>query len=354
VGFLKINCIFALEINLRMKTAFFIFIVCIGLSACHDSIQQMATFYPGETWMDTEGHSIHAHGGGILYHEGIYYWYGEYKQGATVLVDSLGWECYRTDVTGVSCYSSTNLTDWTFEGLALQAEPTDTLHDLHISKVLERPKVVYNTKTRKFVMWMHVDSPDYRKACAGVAVSDSPTGPFSYLGSFRPNGGMSRDQTIFVDEDERAYQICSSEDNATLYINLLTDDYLRPSGRYTRNFEQKYREAPAVCKHQGRYYLLTSGCSGWDPNQAEVAVADSMLGEWTVLGNPCLGIDADKTFYGQSTFILPVGDKAVHYIAMFDRWNKTNLPDSRYLWLPLSFKNGHPVIEWQEKWSLAL
>ena len=50
-------------------------------------------------------------------------------------------------------------------------------------------------------MWAHVESADYSKACAGVAVSDSPTGTFTYVGSFRPNGAMSRDQTVFVDDN---------------------------------------------------------------------------------------------------------------------------------------------------------
>ena len=109
----------------------------------------------------------------------------------------------------------------------------DPNHDLHPSKVLERPKVIYNRKTGKFVMWAHVESADYSKACAGVAVSDSPAGPFTYLGSFRPNDAMSRDQTVFVDDDGRAYQFYSSENNATMYISLLTDDYLSFGTFYT-------------------------------------------------------------------------------------------------------------------------
>ena len=173
---------------------------------------------------------------------------------------------YRTDVTGVSCYSSKDLLNWKFEGIVLPAVKDDSGHDLHTSKVLERPKVIYNKKTGKFVMWAHVESADYSKACAGVAISDSPTGEFKYLGSFRPNGEMSRDQTVFVDDDGRAYQLYSSEGNATLHISLLTDDYLKPSGRFTRNFIKKWREAPAVFKHEGKYYLISSGCTGWDPN----------------------------------------------------------------------------------------
>lgn len=133
------------------------------------------------------------------------------QKGGTILPEWATWECYRTDVTGVSCYSSKDLLNWKFEGIVLPAVKDDEKHDLHPSKVLERPKVIYNEKTKKFVMWAHVESADYSKACAGVAVSDSPTGTFTYVGSFRPNGAMSRDQTVFVDDNGKAYQFYSSE-----------------------------------------------------------------------------------------------------------------------------------------------
>ena len=167
-------------------------------------------------------------------------------------------------------------------------------------------------------MWAHVESADYSKACAGVAVSDSPVGPFIYQGSFRPNNAMSRDQTVFVDDDGRAYQFYSSENNATMYISLLTDDYLKPSGRFTRNFVKESREAPAVFKYDGKYYMLSSGCTGWDPNVAEIAVADSIMGTWKTIGNPCTGPDADKTFLCTKahTFSLLLARKDA-YIAMF-------------------------------------
>ena len=200
-------------------------------------------------------------------------------------------------------------------------------------------------------MWAHVESADYSKACAGVAVSDSPTGEFTYLGSFRPNNAMSRDQTVFVDDDGRAYHFYSSENNATLYISELTDDYQRPSGRYTRNFVKESREAPAVFKRNGKYYMLSSGCTGWDPNQAELAVADSIMGEWKTIGNPCTGTDADKTFYAQSTYVQKVMGKKDMYIAMFDRWNKKDLENSRYVWLPFSFEGDKITIPWRDKWS---
>ena len=203
-------------------------------------------------------------------------------------------------------------------------------------------------------MWLHADSPDYSKAAAGVAVSDSPTGEFSYIGSFRPNNSMSRDQALFVDDDGTAYQFSSSEENRTMHINRLTDDYTRPDGTFVRRFVDQSREAPAVFKYNNKYYMLSSGCTGWSPNEAELAVADSIMGEWTVLGNPCTGPDAEKTFYGQSTYVIPVQGKKNAYIACFDMWNKTDLANSKYIWLPIKIdqKTNTLTIPWMKQWNM--
>lgn len=336
-------------------------IAFIALTAClwgtsTVQAQENKSFRPKEVWNDTEGNPINAHGGGILYHKGTYYWYGEYKVGETILPSWATWECYRTDVTGVGCYSSKDLLNWKFEGVVLKAVPDDPESDLHPSKVIERPKVIYNKKTKKFVMWVHAESANYAKAAAGVAVSDSPTREFTYLGSFRPNDSMSRDQTLFVDDDGTAYQFSSSEENQTLHINRLTDDYTKPDGTYVRRFIGMAREAPAVFKYNKKYYMLSSGCTGWDPNSAELAVADSIMGEWTVIGDPCTGPDAEKTFYGQSTYVIPVQGKKNAFIACFDMWKKKDLADSRYIWLPLLIdkQTQRMKIPWHAEWDMSI
>lgn len=336
-------------------------------------------FIPGEIWLDTDGNLINAHGGGILYVNGVYFWYGEIKEGETYLpACNSSWGGTRVDVVGVSCYSSKDLYNWKYEGNVLPAS-SDPSSDLYTKKVVERPKVIYNAETKKYVMWMHIDSMDYAEAKSGVAVSDSPTGPFAYIGSFRPdagvwpinitdeekeetnqplvrdfNGGqMARDMTLFIDDDGKAYQFYSSEENQTMHISELTDDYLSPSGKYMRVFIGRSMEAPAVFKHNGKYYFIASGCTGWDPNAARSAVADSIWGLWEELSNPCQGVNADKTFFGQSTFVLPVQGKKDTYIFVADRWNKDDLKESRYIWLPIKFdQQGKIVIEWQDKWSL--
>lgn len=339
------------------------------------------TFRPGEVWNDTDGKPINAHGFGVLFHEGVYYWYGELKEGRTYLpMVNKAWGGTRVVAGGVACYSSQNLYDWKNEGIALPSNAKDPTHDLACENVIERPKVIYNARTKKFVMWLHQDSPDYKAARSGVAVSDTPTGPFQYLGSVRPNAGatpvnanehpipengrspftqnskggqMARDMTLFVDDDGKAYHIYSSENNETLHIALLADDYLKHSGTFARVFPGRKMEAPAVFKRNGKYYLIASGCTGWDPNPARSAMAENILGPWTELDNPCRGKDAQITFGGQSTFVLKIAGRPDTYIAMFDRWKKWDLQDSRYLWLPLTFDaDGKPTVHWLDEWKL--
>jgi len=311
-------------------------------------------FKPGEIWTDTGGNPINAHGGGFLYRNGVYYWYGEIKTGKTWMPEcNRSWGGTRVEMVGVSCYSSKDLLNWKYEGNVLPAVQNDPKHDLHKSNVLERSKVLFNPVTKKYVMWIHVDSEDYALSHAGVAVSDSPTGPFQYLGSFRPNGAMSRDLTVFQDDDGKAYLFYTSEDNATMHIALLTDDYLKPAGRFARVFEGRSMEAPAVFKHNGKYYFVASGCTGWAPNAARSAVAESIWGPWRELGNPCRGPEADVTFRGQSTYVLPVAGKPDTYIFMADRWNQNDLPNSRYLWLPVQFTADGFELPWRDSWHLT-
>ena len=373
-------------------------VVCISLLPVSVHAQKYTEFIPGEVWKDTDGNPINAHGGGLLYHDGTYYWYGEYKKGKTILPDWATWECYRTDVTGVGCYSSKDLLNWKFEGIVLPAVKEDPNHDLHPSKVLERPKVIYNKKNDQYVMWFHLEprGAGYSGALSGVAVSKNVAGPYSFVNAFRPNAGfwpvnvqelhkqpctlsadlrfsggelpahpdslnllgrdqisgqMARDMNLFVDDDGIAYHIYSSEENSTLHISQLTDDYTSYSGKYARFFPGRFMEAPALFKQKGKYYLIMSGCTGWAPNAGRSAVASSIWGPWKELENPFRGENSEVSFYSQSTYVLPVPGHADRFIYMGDRWTPENAIDGRYIWLPIRFEGEQPVIEWQSEWS---
>ena len=95
------------------------------------------------------------------------------------------------------------------------------------------------------------------------------------LGRDFESGQMARDMNLFVDDDGKAYHIYASEDNSTLHISELTDDYTACSGNYARFFVGRFMEAPAMFKKDGKYYLIMSGCTGWAPNPGRSAVASS-------------------------------------------------------------------------------
>jgi beta-galactosidase len=304
----------------------------------HQAAQKKASFQPGELWYDTDGNLINAHGGGILLVGKTYYWYGEKRA--------------QRQEEGVNVYSSKDLYNWKLEGLAL-APATDPQNDIAAGCLMERPKVIYNQKTGKYVMWFHLElkGQGYKAARAGVAVADKPTGPFTYVSSFRPNGNMSRDMGLFVDDNGAAYHIYSARENYDLRLTRLTDDYLGATTQDSMLFS-KHREAPAMFKRAGKYYLITSGCTGWDPNEATLHVANSPFGPWQLVGDPMSGPNAKLTFGGQSTYVLPVPGRKDAFIFMADRWNPKDLKDSRYLWLPIQFKDNQPTINWLDQWNL--
>ncbi len=344
-------------------------------------------FHPGQVWLDTNGKVINAHGGGILYFGDTYYWFGEHK--------IAGPEGNRAMV-GVHVYSSKDLYNWNDRGIALHVSD-DPNSEITKGCVIERPKVVYNKKTKKFIMWFHLElkGQGYSAARCGVAASDKVTGPYTYLRSYRPNqnkwpinvtakdtisaeggdstllkqpgeqaavkgyflrrdfpvGQMARDMTIYQ-EGNKAYLIYASEENYTMNIAELTNDYTSFTGKWCRLLIGGHNEAPALFKVDGKYYLITSGCTGWAPNAARSAVANSIWGPWKELGNPCVGEDSALTFHSQSTYVLKVQGTKNAFIFIADKWNPQNPIDGRYIWLPIEFNEGKITIRWRDKWNL--
>lgn len=167
-------------------------------------------------------------------------------------------------------------------------------------------------------------------------------------------GQMSRDMTVYVDDDGKAYHIYSSEENLTIQLAELTDDYLSHTGKYIRIEPTGHNEAPAIFKKDGRYFMITSGCTGWTPNAARLLVADTIWGPWKLYPNPCVGKDSELTFHSQSTYILPIAGKKDAFIFMADRWTPKNPIDGRYVWLPIQFENNLPVLRWLDNWTLDI
>ena len=358
-------------------------VICLSLAGCSGSHRDAkAPEMPlllGETLLADDSIHVNAHGGMILEKDGVYYWYGEHRGDGTP--GSLQ--------QGVSLYTSDDLRNWKNRGIVLQL--LDSIgHPLELGCKIERPKVIYNPSTGKYVMWFHHELKDhgYDAAQAGVAVADTPEGPFSFIRSARVNPGiypenlseedrsstwnpelewwsdawydqlrhgsfvkrdldggqMARDMTLYVDKDGKAYHIYSSEDNLTIQIAELDSTFTNHTGRYIRVSPGGHNEAPAIFEKEGVYWMITSGCTGWAPNAARLLRADSIMGEWTQLeGNPARGEGAETTFDTQGTYIFRQGDD---FTFMADRWNPQNLGDSRHVWIPVKFdESGSPYLE---------
>lgn len=285
---------------------------------------------------------IQAHAGSISKFGDRYYWYGEDKRhnGARL--------------RAVSIYVSKDLVHWDFQNNALTTESDPELSDSHpVGAKIERPKVLHNEQTGKFVLWGHKEPRDnYNEARVCIAVSNKADGAFDYLGSFRPDpviggtgdddpntGDESRDFTVFKDDDGTGYLISSTRGNLDLAIYRLTPDYLNVEERIATLYPGQRREAPAVVKKDGIYYLLTSGQSGWAPNQGRYSTATSMAGPWTSVPLPTFG--DNWSFYTQPAFIMTVpGTQTTTYMYVGDRWHPTRLGASEYVWLPLQLDNG--------------
>ncbi len=325
------------SIKLQKFRMLFIIIAALSLMLIPMIVQAAEVAVPnGVQFQDTDANLVNAHGGGIIQVGNYYYWYGEHRGG----ID--GWL-----FEGVSCYRTTDFKNWEYRGDVLTKNSATELNTCNI----ERPKVIYNSSTDQYVMWMHWENgSDYGDARAAVAYCDSPDGNFTYQGSFRPyenqgitdhdkDGYMSRDCNLFVDTDGTAYFISTSNENMDLHLYRLTSDYRDIDTMVANLFVGQQREAPCLFKRNGYYILLTSGCTGWEPNQAKYAYSTSLSSGWSSL----ITIGNSTTYYSQPAYVVRIqGTSGTNYLYMGDRWagawsGKVN--DSRYVWAPLTFSS---------------
>ncbi|WP_323181807.1 RICIN domain-containing protein [Streptomyces sp. NBC_00424] len=299
----------------------------------------------GTQFPDTTGAGVQAHGGGVLKVGAYYYWFGEDRG-------------EDNKFRYVSAYRSKDLKDWESRGHVLTQEADPEIR----SAVIERPKVLYNEKTKQFVMWMHKEADDsYAEARAAVAVSSTVDGPYEWKGSFRPKDAsgaehMSRDITVYEDKAAgKAYMISAANHNADLHIYELSDDYTQVKQLVANPWPGQHRESPALFKRGDVYFMLTSGTSYWDPNQQKYATATSLAGPWS----PMKDVGNHNGHHSQTTFVLPVeGSETTSFLYMGDRWagtwsNPNRVNDSKYVWLPLEFPDATTMnLPWYTKVSI--
>jgi len=339
-------------------------------------------FHPGEEWLDTGGSPIHIHGGSVIRVGDAWYWYGEDKSNSRP--GSGIWH------SGVRAYRSMDLYNWEDQGHILPARPDTPGHPLHPATMMDRPHIVYNATTERYVCWMKIMGDDGSQKSWVFTATDF-LGPYELAHEgFRPLGMDAGDFDLVVDPATGAAHYLFDKVHTELICADLTDDYLDVTGTFSSHFPHPHppavREAPAHFAHDGRHYLITSGTSWYFPNRSEVAVADDLHGPWTILGNPHPDDASDTSFHSQVSSVLTLDDGT--HIALADRWlpevsdelirrswdataaqftggerdpeidrfvheSDPDTSRARHVWLPITFRNGIPVIEWHDEWRLG-
>lgn len=337
---------------------------------------------PGKPWLDTNGNRIQAHGGSVIFIDGVYYWYGENKEKTTGVDDIWHW--------GVRCYASTDLCNWEDKGIIIPPETDNPMSSLHPHSKMDRPHIIYNRNTGKYVCWLKIMNNDGTQTQT-ILTADKFLGPYTKVREgLLPLGMSGGDFDLAVAPDGKAYYYFERVHSETICADL-TNDYTDVTGYYSTHFPHPgppyVREATAHFVRHGKHYLLTSGTTGYLPNPSEIAVADSWHGPYTVLGNPHRHDKTETSFHSQISSVLKVEGKKDLYIACADRWlpnemardykgygrafenlfiKGLKLPEDAehfvdisantsiadYVWLPLKFEGDMVYIDWFDEWNI--
>jgi hypothetical protein len=298
-----------------------------------------ATITSGVVFTDDGGQPVEAHGAGIILPTshpagagGKYYMVGATKKANPNWLSK-----------GINMYSSYDLQNWHFEAEIFRNTSITTPMPAGQgpSYRIERPKVIYNNATKKYVMYFHLDSAQFKMSMVGVATCDTVAGSYQYVRGFQPDGQRSYDMGLFQEADGTAYLVRSVDNQFAGFSQLTADDLNTTSDGIISQGPRC--EGQAVWRDGDKYYLLCSHLSGWKANPAILATTNAPLknATWTVLGNP--SGDA-TTFNSQSTYVLPythpkTGNELLIY--MGDRWDAGHGPNP-YVWLPMSKNASAP------------
>lgn len=290
------------------------------------------TIKNGQLWTTDNGATVQAHAPGFVRVGDIWYMCGEDR--------SSQWN------PDVNLYSSVDLVHWKFEKKIIQNGVTTS--ELGSSRMIERPKLLYNKKTQKFVVWCHYESSNYGASEAACFECDSVNGAYKYVWSGRPLDIKSRDCNVFQDNDGTAYFISTTDENRHLGLFRLSDDY-HEAVEHTQLFAWQSREAPAIVRLGDTYFMFSSACSGWDPNQCKLAYTTNLKTGWSGLSDIGNSIAYDT----QAAAILEIkGTKTTTYLYVGDRWQDPGLPESKTIIFPISFDGNTCHFTYHERFDI--
>ncbi len=296
-------------------------------------------FYPGKTWLDTEGKRIQAHGGSVMYIDGTYYWYGENKEKTTGKDEIWHW--------GVRCYTSKDLYNWEDRGLIIPPEPENPGSSLHPSSMMDRPHIIYNKRTGKYVCWLKIMNRDGSQT-ETVMTADNILGPYTKVREgLRPLDMSAGDFDLAVAPGGKAYYYFERVHSETICADL-TPDYTDVTVYYSTHFPHTappyVREATAHFYRKGKHYLVTSGTTGYLPNPSEIAVAD----RWVPGHMDWKYENYKKTF--EQMFDPDYHGEINTEDYELDSSVDTSVAD--YVWLPFRFDGEMGYLDWKEEWRI--
>lgn len=341
---------------------------------------------PGQVWLDTEGERIQAHGGSVYYEDGRYYWYGEDKSHTRKKGKLWTW--------GVRAYSSTDLYNWRNEGHIIPPEPEDKKSIFYPERRLDRPHIIQNPRTGKYVCWLKYCD----KAHFAVLAAESLLGPYTLVTPFlQPYGRKAGDFDLAVDKETGDAYLYFEADHRDVLAARLNRDCTDVVGEAAVVYQglrpPLAREGVTHFFHSGKHYLLTSGMTGYVPNPSEMAVSEDWMGPFTVLGDPHADDASRASFNSQASCAFQVQGKDLIIVAA-DRWvpeyvmtaerydvmlraiasrydksvqstfkEKLQLLTSpmmgsadtsiaNYVWLPIQFEGDMPKIHWHDEWKI--
>ena len=238
---------------------------------------------------DTDGNYIYSQGGCIQKFGDKYYWYGvKYKEADIYAKNPENGKAGNAAYETFTCYSSDDLVNWKFEGYPLTGEPNGWVG---------RMGVVYNENTKKYVL-----ISQYAPGMV-YAVSDKPAGPFKidHIQKTLPiQNDVTGDQTLFQDDDGKAYIICSSangrayqyviplresdfldidEENIKMLFYDEDGSYIDENGEVDKK-DKTGIEGNCMFKYNGNYYYTGSDLYGWNSSRVYVMQSDSILGDY--------------------------------------------------------------------------
>lgn len=292
--------------------------------------------YSGAPWFDNRDSILSAHGANIIKDDDVYYLFGEVHSDTS------------NAFAGFNCYASTDLYNWAFKSAALRPQKTGKLGP---NRVGERPKVMRCPATGKYVMYMHVDSLNYKDQFVGYATADKITGPYDFKGPLFFGGKPIRkwDMGTFQDTDGSGYILIHGG-----HIYKLSDDYTSVVAHVNKSMTSGF-ESPALFKKDSIYFFLGSNLTSWEKNDNYYFTAKSLSGPWTKQG-----LFAPKntlTWNSQTTFVFQVnGSEDTAFIYMGDRWSYPKQASAAtYVWQPMAVHGTKISIpELQQGWTVNL